>query len=70
MLCLTVVPASAETMNYRIKYDGESMVIVPYYSMPQEVSAPKSFPEIESAPVKIPFYTHKLPKGKNKSRSV
>ena len=41
-----LTPVQADTMNYKIRYDGDSMVIVPYYS------------------------NKKLPKGKNRTRTV
>ena len=46
-------PASADTMNYKIRYDGDSMVIVPYYSMPAAPEIQRTIPTIETAPVKI-----------------
>lgn len=61
--------ASCETLNYKIKQNGSSMVIVPYYSSP--VIIPEDNQNIEQAPAKIPFYeSKKLPKGKNKSKNV
>ncbi len=64
-------PASADTMNYKIRYDGDSMVIVPYYSMPAAPEIQRTIPTIETAPVKIPYYSNKkLPKGKNRTRTV
>lgn len=66
-----LTPASAETMNYKIRYDGDSMVIVPYYSIPSAPEVQRSIPVFESAPVKIPYYSNKkLPKGKNRTRTV
>ena len=66
-----LVPASADTMNYKIRYDGDSMVIVPYYSVPSVPEIQRSIPSFESAPVKIPYYSNKkLPKGKNRTRTV
>ena len=67
--CLT--PVNADTMNYKIRYDGDSMVIVPYYSIPSVPEIQKNVPNFESAPVKIPYYSNKkLPKGKNRTRTV
>ena len=69
----TAIQASAETTSYRIRQVGNSMVIVPYYNYiaPQEeFNFPQKPSNIESAPVKIPYYTNKLPKGKNRTRSV
>ena len=61
----------AYTMNYKIRYDGDSMVIVPYYSIPSTPEIQRSIPNFESAPVKIPYYSNKkLPKGKNRTRTV
>jgi len=66
-----LTPASADTMNYKIRYDGNSMVIVPYYSMPSAPEIQRAIPTIETAPVKIPYYSNKkLPKGKNRTRTV
>ena len=60
---------SCETLNYKIKQSGSSMVIVPYYSSP--VVVPEVNQNIEQTPAKIPFYeSKKLPKGKNKSKNV
>ena len=61
--------ASCETLNYKIKQSGSSMVIVPYYSSP--VITPDVQQTFEPTPAKIPFYeSKKLPKGKNKSKNV
>ncbi len=57
-------PASAQTRDYKIKYEGSSMVIVPYSEVP---AVQKSLPKIQSTPAKIPYYSNKLPKGKNKN---
>ena len=66
-----LAPANADTMNYKIRYDGDSMVIVPYYSIPPTMTSPERIPNVETAPVKIPFYSEKnLPKGKNRTRQV
>ena len=47
------------------------MVIVPYYSMPAAPEIQRTIPTIETAPVKIPYYSNKkLPKGKNRTRTV
>lgn len=74
IICLlgTAIPASAETTSYKIRQVGDSMVIVPCYNytIPQEFNFPQRPTNIESAPVKIPYYTNKLPKGKNRTRSV
>lgn len=70
-ICGFFSPVFAETMNYKIRYDGDSMVIVPYYSIPTESEIQKNIPNVESAPVKIPYYSNKkLPKGKNRTRTV
>ncbi len=69
ILAFVQLSASCETLNYKIKQSGSSMVIVPYYSSP--VIEPEASQNIEQAPAKIPFYeSKKLPKGKNKSRNV
>lgn len=69
ILFFTQVCTSCETLNYKIKQSGSSMVIIPYYSAP--IIAPEANQNIEQAPVKIPFYeSKKLPKGKNKSKNV
>lgn len=60
-------PASAENLNYRIKQEGDTMVIVPYYSAP---SIQKPLYEIEKTPAKIPVYTKNLPKCKNRNKMV
>ena len=63
------VSVSANTLNYRIQQNGDTMVIVPYYSTPEFV--PTTIPNVESAPAKIPYYSSKkLPKGKNRVRKV
>lgn len=69
ILAFAQLSASCETLNYKIKQDGSTMVIVPYYSSP--VIVPVDNQNIEQIPAKIPFYeSKKLPKGKNKSRNV
>ncbi len=69
ILAFAQLSASCETLNYKIKQDGSTMVIVPYYSSP--VIVPVDNQNIEQTPAKIPFYeSKKLPKGKNKSRNV
>ncbi len=69
ILAFAQISASCETLNYKIKQNGSSMVIVPYYSSP--VVVPEVNQNIEQTPAKIPFYeSKKLPKGKNKSRNV
>lgn len=60
-------PASAENLNYRIKQEGDTMVIVPYYSAP---SIQKPLYEVEKTPAKIPVYTKNLPKCKNRNKMV
>ncbi len=66
-----LTPVSAETLNYKIRQEGNSMVIVPYYSIPPTMTSPERIPNVETAPVKIPFYSEKnLPKGKNRTRQV
>lgn len=60
-------PACAENLNYRIKQEGNTMVIVPYYSTP---SIQKPLYEVEKTPTKIPIYTKNLPKCKNRNKSV
>ena len=66
-----LTPVQADTMNYKIRYDGDSMVIVPYYSIPTDSEIQKTIPNLEAAPVKIPYYLNKkLPKGKNRTRTV
>ncbi len=66
-----LTPVQADTMNYKIRYDGDSMVIVPYYSIPTDSEIQKTIPNLEAAPVKIPYYSNKkLPKGKNRTRTV
>ena len=68
ILAFVQLSASCETLNYKIKQSGSSMVIVPYYSSP--VIEPEASQNIEQA-AKIPFYeSKKLPKGKNRSRNV
>ncbi len=62
--------ASCETLNYKIKQNGASMVIVPYTSSSPLIN-PEAPQNLEISPAKIPFYeSKKLPKGKNKSRNV
>ncbi len=69
ILSITQLCASCETLNYRIKQSGSSMVIVPYYSSP--ILVPEGPQTLEKSPGKIPFYeSKKLPKCKNKSRNV
>ena len=61
-------PTYADTMNYRIKQEGSSMVIVPYYP---DNFIQKTVPEYKSAPAQIPFYSNKnLPKCKNRNKVV
>ena len=60
-------PADAENLNYKIKQEGNTMVIVPYYSTP---SIQKPLYEVEKTPTKIPIYTKNLPKCKNRNKSV
>ena len=60
-------PAYAENLNYRIKQEGDTMVIVPYYSAP---SIQKPLYEVEKTPAKIPIYTKNLPKCKNRNKMV
>ena len=60
-----LAPANADTMNYKIKYDGDSMVIVPYYSIPSTPEIQRSIPNFESAPVKShTIQTKNFQKGK------
>ena len=69
ILLFAQLSASCETLNYKIKQSGSSMVIVPYYSSP--IFVPEEQQTFEKSPGKIPFYeSKKLPKGKNKSRNV
>ena len=59
-----LTPASADTMNYKIRYDGDSMVIVPYYSIP-------SAPEIQrSIPVFLVAHKHILHSALHKHHAV
>lgn len=68
VLCIeTLNPACAENLNYRIKQEGDTMVIVPYYSAP---SIQKPLYEVEKTPAKIPVYTKNLPKCKNRNKMV
>lgn len=61
-------PTYADTMNYRIKQEGSSMVIVPYYP---DNFIQKTVPEYKSAPAQIPYYSNKnLPKCKNRNKTV
>ena len=60
-------PADAENLNYKIKQEGNTMVIVPYYSAP---SIQKPLYEVEKTPAKIPIYTKNLPKCKNRNKMV
>ena len=61
-------PTYADRMNYRIKQEGSSMVIVPYYP---DNFIQKNVPEYKSAPAQIPFYSNKnLPKCKNRNKVV
>ena len=66
------VPASAETVNYRIKQEGSSMVIVPYYSTPSNYYEVPQYQKMnnEVSSPKIPFYQNKMPKGLNRTRTV
>lgn len=63
-----LTPTYADTMNYRIKQEGSSMVIVPYYP---DNFIQKTVPEYKSAPAQIPYYSNKnLPKCKNRNKVV
>lgn len=57
ILAFVQLSASCETLNYKIKQSGSSMVIVPYYSSP--VIEPEASQNIEQTPAKIPFYESK-----------
>lgn len=66
-----LTPVQADTTNYKIRYDGDSMVIVPYYSVPTVPEIQRINPNLETAPIKIPYYSNKkLPRGKNRTRTV
>lgn len=63
-------PTYADTINYRIKQEGSSMVIVPYYP---DNFIQKTVPEYKPAPApaQIPYYSNKnLPKCKNRNKVV
>lgn len=60
ILAFVQLSASCETLNYKIKQSGSSMVIVPYYSSP--VIEPEASQNIEQTPAKIPFMSQKITK--------
>lgn len=59
-----LMPVYADTMNYKIKQEGASMIIVPSQPLIQK-------PILQTTPAKIPYYSQKsLPKGRNRTRFV